>query len=448
LKHSLELLDKVRDRTAKICIMGLGHIGLPLSLILAGAGFHVVGVDTDEGKVNRLNQGRCYLEEPGLRQSLAACLGNGTFYADASYEQIGTADYVGMCVPTPAPAGRPDLSYFDRAANAAIAKSHKQMCMLIHSTLPPGSTLRLAAKLGELYKVDKELYVAYCPERLTPGHALQELRENLRIIGGVGPNSTKVAAELFRSVSAKIIETDPSTAELVKLAENTYRDLNIAYANVLAMIAEGAGVDVSEVIRLANSHPRVNIHAPGIGVGGPCLPKDPYLLISGQKPEFAQLIQVARRINDDGPMRTLNAVIEALSASGTVVKNARVAVLGVSYKGDVDDTTDSPAKQIIQELSRMGAHVKVYDPFSQECFGGERAPSLSECVAEADCVIVTTDHSKFRAVSAPMLRKMVGKETIVFDGRRIFDPTQILDAGLNYVAVGFGVPRNIRKQTS
>jgi len=211
-------------------------------------------------------------------------------------------------------------------------------------------------------KADKDFFLAYVPERIAPNNTLHEYTKNPRLIGGISINSTKIAVELFRTVCQTVIKTEASTAEIAKLAENTFRDVNIAFANQLALICEHYGVDVTEAIKLANTHPRVNIHKPGPGVGGPCLPKDPYLLTHQYKHMANDMINAARQINDYMPKHVVNLILQATKDRSKEVKESRIAILGTAYKGDIDDSRLSPSEPIIRELRSLGAQVSVYDP--------------------------------------------------------------------------------------
>jgi len=259
-----------------------------------------------------------------------------------------------------------------------------------------------------------------------------------RVVGGVGLKSTERALELYRKVNPNLYPTDATTAEFVKLIENTFRDLNIAYANLLALMTEKLGIDIYEAIRLANTHPRVNIHLPGAGVGGPCLTKDPYMLASLFK-EFwgTQLIELARRINEYMPKHTVEIVEKALGDAGLSIRNAEVAVLGAAYKGGVDDTRESPARYIVKELLEKGARVVVYDPYTRESFGAERADTLEDAVSDADVMLIVTDHPEFRNIDLETIGRLMRNKSIV-DGRRVIEPHQALRHGFRYYGIGYG----------
>jgi UDP-N-acetyl-D-mannosaminuronic acid dehydrogenase len=314
------------------------------------------------------------------------------------------------------------------------------LLVVIESTVPPGTTVGLAKPLleGSGLRAEEDFYLAHVSERIAPGRAVEELLSMPRVIGGVGPRSTEKAVELYNKINPRLYPTDATTAEFVKLVENTYRDLNIAYANLLAIMAEELGVDVYEAIRLANTHQRVNVHMPGAGVGGPCLTKDPYMLASTIPGLWsAELIRLARRINEYMPRHTVGVVKRALADSGLSVRDARVAVLGATYKGGVDDTRESPARYVVEGLLGKGARIVVYDPYTSESFGAERAPSLEEALRSADVVVIVTDHPEFKGLDLSAVDKLV-RHRIIVDGRRVIEPDQAVKHGFKYYGIGYG----------
>jgi UDP-N-acetyl-D-mannosaminuronic acid dehydrogenase len=407
--------------------------------MFAAAGFPVVGADVDDSKVKGLRSAKADETELGLRESLLECLkkGNLSFEGDVA-GCVRASDIVSLCVNTPIEKGVPNMKNLHVALGDLKSALHKEMLILIQTTIPPSTTDSIASEFERIgYKIDEDLFLAHCPERLAPTRALEEILGNTRIVGGVGPKSTEIASQLFGTVCRDVVATDALTAELSKLAENTFRDLNIAYANFLAQIAERVGADVSEVIKIANTHPRVNIHIPGLGVGGPCLPKDPYMLLKAAPPSSAQLVRLAREINDGMSRDAVNRIVHALIAKGVPVKNAKIAVLGVAYKPDTEDTTNSPAKSIIQDFIDRGANVSVYDPYSSEAFGGEKT-SLEEALVEADCVVIATAHTSFKSIDLNKMAEVAGKGCMIFDGPRLLDPRAVRARGLRYLGTGYG----------
>jgi len=425
----------------KVVIIGLGYVGLPTAVVFASRGFNVVGVDVDAGKVEAVNSGRCYIREPGLDVLLKDVVSKRLLKAtNDAVRAVRESDAVVIAVPTPVRDGVADLSYLREALLAVREGLHRGLLVVIESTIPPGTTAGFAKLLLEEsgMRAEEDFYLAHVPERIAPGRAVEELLNMPRVVGGVGPRSIEKAVELYNRVNSKLLTTDATTAEFVKLAENTYRDLNIAYANLLAVMAEKLGVDVYEAIRLANTHQRVHIHMPGAGVGGPCLTKDPYMLISVD-PDFwgSELIKIARRINDYMPIYTVKIVEKALREAGLEIKDARITVLGVAYKGGVGDTRESPSKHIVEELIKKGSKVTVYDPYTSETFGAERSLSLEDAVKDSDAIVIVTDHPEFKNIDLDVISRIM-RHKIVIDGRRVIEPYQAVKHGFRYYGVGFG----------
>jgi UDP-N-acetyl-D-mannosaminuronic acid dehydrogenase len=314
------------------------------------------------------------------------------------------------------------------------------MLVAICSTIPPRTMQEKIKPLLESLcglKADTDFYLAYVPERIAPGKALQEFIESPRLVGGIGPNSTKIAAELFGNVCKTVIETDATTAEIAKTAENTFRDVNIAFANQLALICEQHGADITKVIKLANTHPRVNIHTSGPGVGGPCLTKDPYLLTHQSKPEDYDLIYTARKINDNMPTHIVNLTIQALKNAGKDVKNSKITILGTAYKANIDDSRFSPSESIIQKINELDATSIVYDPYCTNTFGAKKATSLHESIEGADCLIIATDHTEFKNLNLTIMKQLMNDKPAIVDGRRILNPHEAEDLGFIYYGVGY-----------
>lgn len=431
----------MNDEYRQIVILGLGYVGLPSATIFAYRGLRVIGVDIDEEKVKAVNEGKCYIKEPSLDRLLRITVSKGLLRATTSgIDAIRESDAVIITVPTPAKEGIIDLSYIRSALEVVRKSLHKGLLVIIESTIPPGTTINFAKPLLEEsgLRVEEDFYLAYVPERITPSRAINELLYAPRIIGGVGPCSIEKALKLYSIVNSNLHPTDATTAEFIKLIENTFRDLNIAYANLLALMAERLGIDVYEAIRLANTHPRVSILRPGAGVGGPCLTKDPYMLMGASRDIFGvELIALARRINDYMPHHIVELVLRALDHEGIPVKDARVTVLGVAYKGDVDDVRGTPAKVIIEELLRKGIRTVVYDPYTDATFGAKGAGSIEEAVYDSDVLVIVTDHSMFKQLDLRRLGDLMRTRVIV-DGRRVVDPCKAFKHGFRYYGIGFG----------
>lgn len=351
----------------KICVVGLGYIGLPTAAMLASRGHEVVGCDVNERAVETINGGRPHFYEPDLQMLLSAAVQTGRLRAQTQPQE---ADYFILAVPTPfKDGGRPDMSYVEKATDMIAPSLKRGDTVILESTSPVGATEALAARLFQsrpdlvfpMYKQsgDADVRIAHCPERVMPGQMVRELVSNDRIIGGMTDECAAAAAALYESfVSAQLFLTDCRTAELVKLSENSYRDVNIAFANELSMICDELGVDVWRAIELANRHPRVNILRPGAGVGGHCIAVDP-LFIVDSAPRTARLIRMAREVNDAKPVW----VGEQVRRLAERFRDPVVACFGLTYKPDVDDLRESPSVQIVRALAERGdLRVLVVEP--------------------------------------------------------------------------------------
>jgi UDP-N-acetyl-D-mannosaminuronic acid dehydrogenase len=280
--------------------------------------------------------------------------------------------------------------------------------------------------------------LAYVPERLAPGRAMRELSSVPRIVGGASLRSTTQAVKLYSRVIRRLYKTDSTTAELTKVAENGFRDLNIAYANLLALVSEVVGADINEVVDLANTHPRVEIHHAGPGVGGPCLTKDPYmLLVKGVPQNVKRLVLAARSINDTMPRHMAKLVLGALENNGVAVNAAKVTILGTAYKGGTDDTRSSPTADFVNALLGIVHEVVSFDPRTCEGFNAVVAPSLKEAIAGTDAIALMTDHPEFRNLDLNALRPLV-RTPIIIDGRHILTLRAATRAGFQYYAIGLG----------
>ena len=445
-----ELVEMVRTRQARIAVIGLGHVGLPASSLFADAGFQVTGADLKQEVVEAVSSGKSHIRELRLEELVGKVVRQGRLKVTTNTRQAAReADIVMLCVQTPITKGKkPSLTHLRKACEAVADGLSKGKLVVVHSTVPPGTTKNLVAKMleeGSGLKCGEDFWLAYCPERIAPGKAIQEFIENVRIVGGYNSESVEIAVELFKTVtSGEILTTDCTSAEVAKVAENTFRDVNIAFANELALICEQMGVDVMDVIRLANTHPRVNIHKPGCGVGGPCLPKDPYLLLYSVKEKGfkSKMIKPSRELNDYMSKHAVELVVEGLTKAGKDVSKSKVAVLGVAYKGEVDETRNSPAERIVRELLSLGVDVMVYDPYCDESFGAERAKDVDEAVRGADCIVIATDHKLFGDLDLGKIKALMSENPVLVDGRRIVHPVEAKKQGFTYLGIGI-VERSI-----
>jgi len=439
-----ELVEMIRTRQARIAVIGLGHIGLPSASLFADAGFQVTGADLKREIVETVSSGKSHIVELRLEELVGKVVRQGRLKVTTNTRQAAKeADIVMLCIQTPITKGKkPSLTYLWKACEAVADGLLKGKLVVVQSTVPPGTTKNLVVKIleeGSGLKCGEDFWLAYCPERIAPGKAIQEFIENVRIVGGYDSESVEIAVELFKTVTkGEILTTDCTSAEVAKLAENTFRDVNIAFANELALICEQIGLDVMEVIKLANTHPRVNIHRPGCGVGGPCLPKDPYLLLQSVKEKGfkSKVIKPSRELNDYMSRRVVELVVEGLTKAGKDVSNSKVAVLGIAYKGEMNETRNSPVERMVQGLMSFGVDVMVYDPYCKESFGAERAKDVNEAVRESDCIVMATDHKLFRELDLGRIKVLMNENPVLVDGRRFVHPIEAEKQGFTYLGIG------------
>lgn len=406
----------------KIVVMGLGYIGLPTASILATKGHDVVGVDINEAAVNTINAGNIHIVEPDLDILVRSAVNSGRLRASLVPEE---ADTFILAVPTPFHAAPdrdvkvPDVSFVDAATRSIAPFLREGNLVILESTSPVGTTERVRRGISEL-RPDlfggknnaSGIYVAHCPERVLPGHIIRELVDNDRIIGGVNRPSAERARDLYRTFcNGGIYLTDCRTAEMTKLVENSSRDVSIAFANELSMICDKLGINVWELIELANKHPRVNILQPGPGVGGHCIAVDPWFIVAAA-PEEAKLIRAARDVNDGKP----HWVLERVRAKAERFKNPVIGCLGLAFKANIDDLRESPALEITRELLKEGVgRVMACEPNAAADFSEFPLHELDEVVKGADILLVLVDHDEFKGIDRDLL-----KEKVVIDTRGIW----------------------------
>lgn len=420
----------------RITVIGLGYIGLPTAAVMAEAGMEVLGYDLNPRVVDALNKGEIIIEEPGLGELVKKVVGEGRLKGVSILEE---SDVFIISVPTPINKDKTaDMSYVKSAARAVAGVLKKGNAVVLESTSPPGATEEIVVEALRETGLDigVEVFVAHSPERVLPGKILTELVENDRIIGGINPESTEVVKEIYkRFVKGNIYTTDSRTAEMCKLMENTFRDVNIALANELAIISEGMGVNAWDVIRLANKHPRVNLHQPGPGVGGHCIAVDPWFVIEGQ-PE-GRLIRQARNRNDGMPEHVLSTIKSLVGE----VKDPIVAILGVTYKPDVDDTRESPIMKLISMLLGEGTiQVRVHDSHVDEKifkYGELKAESVIEAAEGADLLVLAVNHSEYLELDFKDIGRVMRRKT-VYDTRNFLNAKELEANGFKSVLLGRG----------
>jgi len=402
-----------------ICMIGLGYIGLPTAGVFAKNGIKVKGVDINEHAVYTINQGKIHIEEPGLEELIKDVVDKGMFSA---YTTPQEADAFIMAVPTPFKGDdhEPNLDYIEAATRSLAKVLKKGNLVILESTSPVGTTEKMSKWLAEerpdlTFPHDageqSDIRVTHCPERILPGQMIRELVENDRVVGGITPKCTKVASDLYKTfVKGECVETSARVAEMSKLTENAFRDVNIAFANELSLLCDKMGISVWELIEMANKHPRVNILQPGCGVGGHCIAVDPWFIVH-DFPHDANIIRTARETNDGKPLYVINKVNEAVKD----VKKPKIACLGLAFKPDIDDLRESPALEISKMLSDNAEYtILAVEPNVKELpkvLQNRKNVSLvglDEAMREADVLVVLVNHKEFDA-------KTLGNDVKVLD---------------------------------
>jgi UDP-N-acetyl-D-mannosaminuronic acid dehydrogenase len=395
-------LGQAQSDQTRVCILGLGYIGLPTAAVLAQHGYQVLGVDTNAKVVETVNRGSIHIVEPELEELVAAAVQSQRLMASPTPD---LADVFIICVPTPfhpQPNGglpQPNIDYVLAAAQSIAAVVRPGNLVIIESTSPVGTTEEVAGVLAAEGAAVDQIYLAYCPERVLPGRILEELIHNDRVVGGLTPAAAVVGRDFYKTFCrGEILTTAARTAELCKLTENAFRDVNLAFANELSMLCPQLGIDVGELIRLANHHPRVNILQPGCGVGGHCIAVDPWF-IAAAAPDQSPLIQTARRVNDTKPQWVVKQITAA--ASEFTQENQRestIACLGLAFKPNVDDLRGSPALQITQALIAQGYQVLPVEP-NLEHHPHLDLVSLSVALDKADLLVFLVGHREFQGLA-------------------------------------------------
>ncbi|MBZ0278402.1 MAG: nucleotide sugar dehydrogenase [Anaerolineae bacterium] len=401
------LLDRITNKTATVGVVGLGYVGLPLAVEFAEVGFHVVGVDLSDWKVEQLNKGESYIPDIPTAQ-LKPLVESGRLRASTSYEALREADTISICVPTPLRKTKdPDMSFIVESIDAISGIAHEGLLIVLESTTYPGTTeeVIMPRLVNNGYKVGENVFIAFSPERIDPGNPTYGVRNTPKVVGGVTPACTEIVTALYQHAVDNVIQvSSPTTAEMVKLLENTFRAVNIGMVNEMALMCDKLGIDVWEVIKAASSKPFGFMpFYPGPGLGGHCIPVDPHYLSWKLKTlnYNARFIELASEINTSMPLYVLNKVTDALNDEGKAVRGAKVVVLGVAYKRDVNDVRESPALDVLQLLRDKGADVVYHDPYVPRVHmeaSNDYMNSVAysdELLEGADCVVIVTDHRSF-----------------------------------------------------
>lgn len=431
----------MNSNNTKIAIFGLGYIGLPTAALFAISGLKVTGVARNRQRLTLINQGKSPINEPGLDELVQKAVFMGNLQAtDDGEKSAKQADIMIVVVPTP-------MDKFNRADLEAVISTcetisnglKKDNLVVIESTIPQGTCQNIVIPILEKsgLKAGKDFGVAYTPERAIPNNTLCEMTRNARVIGGVDEKSTQMTVSLYQRITKGKIVTvsDLITAETVKLIENTYRDVNIALANEIAIICGKIGVDAIEAIKMANYHPRVNIHTPGPGVGGHCLAIDPYFIVETAEEHGieAPIIQTCRNTNEGMPNHVTKLIIDALNEAGKNIRNCSIGILGVAYKGNVEDARETPAEPLIKILKEKGSEVYAHDPLVAE----KQIKSLGAIPVEinralcCDCVVLLTDHDLYKDITPNEI-----KNKIFVCTRPILNPKLFKKSGFIFKGVG------------
>ncbi len=379
-----------------VCVIGLGYIGLPTAALLANSGYQVIGVDVDPTTVETINQGKIHIVEPDLGSFVQSAVFSGKLKA---YTVPQAADIFMLCVPTPFDIEKgipkPDLTYVQAATQSIVPYIKRGDILILESTSPLGTTTSIYETLKAAHVDVNSIFLAYCPERVLPGKVMLELIENDRIIGGINTASTQIVKAFYQTfVRGGLLETDSQTAEMSKLVENSYRDVNIAFANELSLLCDTYNIDVHELIRLANRHPRVNILQPGSGVGGHCIAVDPWFLVASS-PQQAKLIKTAREVND---FKT-TWIIEKIKSAALIFEQKRqrkpkIACMGLAFKPNIDDLRESPALLITQILQAQDLNILAVEPNIQE-YKKLTLVNYKIALTQADIITFLVKHREF-----------------------------------------------------
>lgn len=409
MSHASTLLEKISNRTAKVGVVGLGYVGLPLAVEFGQAGFRVTGIDLDARKVAQLNRGESYIQDVPT-SAVAALVKAGSLSATTDPGAVRDFDTINICVPTPLRKTKdPDLSFVVSAVEAIAGHLHPGMLVILESTTYPGTTEEVVQPILEKtgLKAGVDFFLAFSPERVDPGNEKWTTKNVPKVVGGLTPDCTRLAGALYRSSIDTVVEvSSPKVAEMVKLLENTFRAVNIGMVNELALMCDRLGISVWEVVDAAATKPFGFMpFYPGPGLGGHCIPIDPFYL-SWKVKEVgfeARFIELAGQVNGAMPHHVVDKITDALNTQSKAVNGANIFVLGVAYKRDIDDVRESPALDVMALLLKKGARVTYHDPFAPAIDGGHWAggidmssvPLTAEALGAADCVVILTDHRQF-----------------------------------------------------
>lgn len=438
-KQVQQLATAIQNREAKVVIIGLGHVGVPVACVVAQAGFPVIGIDRVHEKIEQINRGICPIQglEPGLSELLAEMVKSGHFRASMDYAECRDAQVILIAVETPVDeiTKRPNYEVLRSVLKDLGRNLAAPILVVVESTIAPRTMEKFVKPILEAESgltVNRDLYLSHCPERVMPGRLLANIKSCSRVVGGMNPEAAHLALDFYRHfVEAELDLTDCLTAELVKTAENAYRDVQIAFANEVALLCESVGANVYRVRELVNKSPYRAMHLPGAGVGGHCIPKDSWLLIAEAGDKFEpRVIPAARAVNDNMPFHMVELIQQALQKAGRRLDEAKVVVLGYAYLENSSDVRNSPSAPVINRLKELGAEVVIHDPYVEEYRG-----NLSTMIQGADGLVVMVAHSEYAELNLGELRQSL-RTSILVDGRNLFDKEMVHKAGFVYTGIG------------
>ncbi len=437
-----EIRQKIEKKSVKIAVIGLGYVGLPVAVLFAETGFNVIGVEIRPDLVDKINQGMCPIEgeEPGLADLIMKVAASTRLHATTNYESVRDCDVILIAVETPVDDLHIPRYEALRSSLKSLGTVMKDGALaIIESTTAPGTMAEVVLPILEESsgkKVNQGFYLGNCPERVMTGKLLKNLKTVSRVVGGHTPETAETMIGLYRHiVQADLDAADCVTAELVKTAENAYRDVQIAFANEVALICEAVGGDVWKVRELVNKSPMRQMHLPGAGVGGHCIPKDPWLLVYGvrNKNVPVRLIPTSRAINDSMPLHILELVKEGLTNCERKISSARILVMGFAYLEDSGDTRNSPSAALVDALQQLGTEVAIHDPFVEGYKG-----DMVTAATNADAIVVMVAHKAYKLLMLSEISAVM-RTALLIDGRSVYTKAQAEQAGFKYIGVGRGI---------
>ncbi len=435
--------NKIENRNIRICVVGLGYVGLPTAIFFAEQGFNVLGVEINEQKISTINQGISTIGELGLDSRLSKVVQDKKLIATSNLvNSTKNSDVILIIVPTPITKSKdPDLSHIISAGEKVAEGLNTGKLVVLESTVYPGVTEEILKPILEKsgLTAGEDFGLAYCPERYNPGDDEHSIEKVARVVGGITPEWAEITRQLYQFIIKKDIKVlrNIKTTEAAKVIENTQRDLNIALMNELAMIFEKIGIDVMEVIDGANTKWNFNAYYPGGGVGGHCLPVDPYYLVKKARElgYHSKVISAGRTINDYMPKHVFGLLTDALNENEKSVKNSKIVVLGLSYKENVGDDRESPSEELINQLKDNQAIIRIVDPYIDESHLGVIEKDVYKALEGADALVLMTSHDAFRNLDLRKSEKLM-EIPLLIDGRRVFDPEETKKIGFQYYGVG------------